>query len=234
LKIDYLEWDSTFFGIRTGIVRNPDAIGFDHLASKDYDVIYFFIDPADKKQNDILQKEGAFLADEKTTFVKRIRTTVEQVPLNPYYRTNTVQDEQVVITGIQSGIYSRFQTDKNFPPQSFEKLYREWMEKSIDRKIAEEVFVNEKENMIKGVITIGKKGRVAEIGIVAVDQLYRGQGIGQNLLHQCETWCVHNQMKEIRVVTQAANLGACNFYTSNGFKKETVINIYHFWPHKNK
>ena len=231
MKIELLSWDSVFFGIRTGrIFLNKDN-QWDENELNNWDLVYIFVDPADITHNLILQQRGVPLVDEKVTYLLNVNSQTiikDLVGIFPYFSSHN--DGKVISIGIQSGIYSRFNIDPNFSKAKFNELYREWMKKSISREIADEVVVyTTDKNEIAGVITLGGKNSNADIGIIAVDNNFRGQNIGKALIQEAVNYSIRKNYSSLQVVTQKKNQAACKFYERCGFVEKHVINIYHYW-----
>ena len=53
----------------------------------------------------------------------------------------------------ESGKYSRFKLDKNFSEIDFRKLYKKWVDNSLNLEIADEVLVYKISDIIQGFIT---------------------------------------------------------------------------------
>lgn len=234
MKIEYLTWDSTFFNKRIGKVDLLDEFELVKKELDQYDLVYIFADPNNKLLNEAIKELGALLVDEKVVFVKDTGLGEDINEVISYKRSNDMKDGDVVRTGLQSGLYSRFAIDNNFGKEAFSHFYTEWMNMSIDRKIAEEVFVVEENDIIKGVITLGRKNNRGDIGILAVDESYRGQKIGYKLIQQSEAYFTSKSVDKIQVVAQLANKLACSFYDRYGFGIESVTNVYHLWVSKIK
>ena len=139
------------------------------------------------------------------------------------------------MTGVQtcalpiSGEFSRFRLDRRFISNEYERLYVEWLRKSLNKTIAFKTFVAREKTEIAGLITLGKKKECADIGLVAVDEKYRGRGIGRDLIRFADNAAFTMGFKQIQVVTQKKNWGACRLYEKCGFKMNNVINVYHYW-----
>lgn len=229
--IEELKWDSQFFGLKVGVSRFANDSEWSHPELSKWDLVYFFVDPRDQKANRILE-EKALLADIKVTYSIKINHSAAAIHLPDtlsIYNSSPL-DDVVIGIGKQSGSYSRFNVDPDIPHQKFEELYSIWMKKSISREIADEVFVfRNKNKIIGGVITIGIKNGRGEIGILAVDESFRGQHVGTLLIQQSKKYCYEKKIPELQVVTQQKNLQACRFYEKCGFKAEDIINVYHYW-----
>ena len=130
---------------------------------------------------------------------------------------------------IQSGEYSRFSTDPNIPRDKFEALYKEWIHKSLNKEIADEVLVILDNTNVAGMITLGNKNDNGDIGLLSVDTRYRGKKYGEMLVRSAQTWFIRNGYKFGHVVTQADNTAACRLYTKCGYSVSKVEYFYHFW-----
>ena len=92
--------------------------------------------------------------DVKLTFSKKVATATTN---NPCIKSVTKDlDGALVKLATQAGIYSRYKTDKNLQ-MKYEDMYEIWMNKSIERELAAEVFAFQDENRINGMVTINKK-----------------------------------------------------------------------------
>lgn len=234
MKANFLDWDSTFFNLRIGKVLCTLPVSIDVADIEDFDLLYCYADPQDKALNNLLVQQGGVLVDEKVMFVKKAMPAPVNNEITIHQKGDKDNDEKVVSVGIQSGEFSRFNVDQNFGNAQFFRLYREWIEKSISREIADEVFVYKETSSIRGVITFKVKSGRGDIGILAVDKDSRGKQIGKKLVQMCENYCVHMKVDELQVVTQLANKHACTFYKKYGFNIESITNVYHLWTAKAK
>ena len=64
-------------------------------------------------------------------------------------------------------------------------MYALWMINSLNRQIAREVLVFSDNNDLSGFVTLGEKNTRADIGIIAVDHISRGKGMGKNTHDKC-------------------------------------------------
>lgn len=232
MTIESLPWDSDFFGLKVGRCLLNDTDSWDEEKLAEWDLIYFFIQPGHQLANLRMRSCNIPIVDEKVTFVMDLEMHKKENTLIPgvySYRKDT-NVEEVINIGIQSGVYSRFYIDKKIPVNKFKELYTIWMQRSIDREIAEEVFVYKTgDGEIAGVITLGVKNMRADIGILAVDEKLRGLNIGKKLVSAAIRNSIENGYKILQVVTQKDNKAACHFYEQCGFTEEQVVNVYHYW-----
>lgn len=228
--IRLLEWDSDFFKLKTGAIKVSSLKELNYRELEEFDFVYVYTEVPEE-----IVPFGFFLADEKVTYSKKI----SKVPDAPDFSVISVlpTDEltdSLINLSYQAGEYSRFNRDKMLPASKFKELYKRWMINSVNRKLANEVFAVRDKDIYKGMITLGIKNRVPDIGLIAVDEQYRGMGIGRKLMQAAEYWAVHiEKLDVIQVVTQGFNAKACSFYESNGYSPVSKQFIFHWWAPKN-
>jgi dTDP-4-amino-4,6-dideoxy-D-galactose acyltransferase len=212
--IKLLEWDTNFFGYKIGEINEvPD----ESLAKyQGYKLLYARSTP--KKPLII----NSFM-DHKVQFVK----SVEPVLFDQTLLTQAGNElfPWLLDLALLSGNYSRFKLDTNFKAGEFERLYQEWIEKSLSRALVDEVIQFEE----KGFVTIKKKGLEAHIGLIAVSEKFQGLGIGKTLLKAAENFALKNGLNTLHVPTQKININACSFYERYGFQVEFEELTHHIW-----
>jgi dTDP-4-amino-4,6-dideoxy-D-galactose acyltransferase len=231
-----LDWDSQFFGYKVAFLK-PVKLASDRLneiisdlAGNDISLIYCFINPDDEISNNSMRNISGFLADEKITFFTNIgeeHNFVYSDHIEPYKLNYT--SDKLKLLALQSGIYSRFKVDPDFKNDEYRKLYLEWIEKSVKKLISTEILVYYKNNDEKGFVTLDIKEDRGTIGLIAVDELERGNSIGRELMNAALYFFKANKVNSVEVVTQKANIVACRFYKSLGFEVKSIENVYHIW-----
>jgi dTDP-4-amino-4,6-dideoxy-D-galactose acyltransferase len=232
--IERLEWDSNFFGYSVARIifdqNGCDILDdlFRQLESKKIKLTYFFVPTSETGLNQYIAEKGIRLVDQKTTFSKK---TEQQLT----YSNNIIEfsgteiNDRLIKLGLQAGLFSRFRLDVNFSNKEYERLYIEWLTKSINKTLALKTFIAKDGAEIVGITTLGKRSEFAEIGLVAVDQSFREQGIGYDLIHYADNAAFDLGYNKIKVVTQLNNSGACRLYEKCNFQTESITNIYHYW-----
>ena len=154
-----LEWDSNFFGYNVGKIVISDPKYFNKLEFQseieNYNLIYVY----SKHEVNI---NGFKLVDEKVTFSQNL-SNLKNIG-NEFdkeiriFNENQDQLNDLKELAIESGVYSRFNIDKNFSNNEFQKLYNEWILNSLSKKNVFNVFVclNDDKKII-GFITVGEK-----------------------------------------------------------------------------
>ena len=231
-----LEWDSNFFGF--GVARISQAEEKDDglsqtlfdLKQKNVRLVYFAIPPGDKIYNDAAKKNGGLLVDVKRTYERAYKAGFERFSGDNHielYESNLLTDGLISLS-LQAGIYSRYKTDVHFSDTQYQELYTLWIKNSVNKSIADKVFVYREPEDINRLLTLAFKKDHAEIGLVSVDERYRGKKIGSALLETAisESFSISFPC---RVVTQKANTAACALYEKYDFRLIDEDNFYHFW-----
>ena len=225
-----LEWDSEFFKLKIGRLDLDSVEEFSEIILKSeelrqsFDLLYIF---AEETLNQQLLDIN--LVDTKTIFTKQLIDCPKEVSGVSKYLDSVVSQDLYHLAWV-SGKYSRFQLDKRFPDDAYERLYGRWIEQSVAGNMADSVFVHGSDGRMDGMITIGVEGREASIGLVAVDDLSQGKGIGSKLIQAVEEYLLREtQVNTLKVATQWENKAACRLYEKNGFEVESKTNIYHWW-----
>ena len=234
--IEYLEWDSTFFGFRVSklSLKNCNVeelkIILKHSINKQNKLTYCFVSPEDEISNNSIIRLGGTLVDIKVNFRLKITKNLilkaenEISPYKQQYPSN-----KLISLAIQSGVYSRFNIDSRFKNNEFEKLYKTWIEKSVSKNIAKEVLVYTENKNNLGFVTLDIVGNEGVIGLIAVDEKARGKSIGKKLINSALLTFMEWGLEKVTVATQQENKVACNFYKACGFKTQKTTNIYHIW-----
>ena len=233
-----LEWDSKFFQKKIGKIIFE--LGDDELALRreidlhqDLDLLYIFT-----PENRMLSLPGldqrCSLVDQKIDFAfllkddKGIRTGSDFGYSIEFYNGQYPIDDLIQLA-FQSGEFSRFNLDPNFSESDFHKLYKKWMEGSVDHTLADQVLVAVEGNKVLGMITVQYSGSQARIGLFSVFKEFRGNKIGFHLIQRVKEEAKSRGKDELFVATQLQNELSCKFYVNNGFSKQNISNIYHYW-----
>ena len=231
-KIEYLAWDSDFFQKKVGriVAENTDCIEnlLNETKNNNYQLIYifgkkdFFID--DK----ILKQFNGLLADRKILYEKEIFELVQSSPIVSEYKNKELISELEQLAYI-SGEFSRFKLDKNFDKNCFYRMYKIWMENSLKKQIADNIFVVKENDVINAMVTLKIDNKRGNIGLIGVSSNTQGKGYGKALINACENELLNKDISKLEVPTQYNNTQACKFYEKCGFKIKEITNIYHFW-----
>jgi len=227
--VRFLEWDTQFFGVRiarleleacsTGQWRA--ALDFCReqriqclyvLASNDIDM-QFAIDAGAKRTDLRVTLElGRRAAPAPST---RIRLAIAADI--PALRT----------IAARSHTDSRFYADGGFARERCDELYATWIEKSV-RGWADAVFTSGPVGTPLGYLSYHVREDHAEIGLVAVAEEARGQGLGRELVEAAQLRAMPQGLP-LQVVTQGRNEAATTLYEKCGFERLRVQSWFHLW-----
>lgn len=241
-ELKYLSWDSNFFNLKIGkliftvpeeMVALPSFLTEAHQSG--FDCIYVFIPEAFSLNQELLKSYNGQLVDIKYQYSLHLHQLPVQLADWQKGIMNYDSEEissQLIALALQSGAHSRFKLDQNFATESFEKLYTEWISKSISKDIADYVYTYCSDEEIVGMVTFKIKNNCAIIGLFGVQEGHRSKGIGSKLLQTVFTKAKELQLSRIEVATQRHNISACRFYEKSGFIKQHADQVFHFWPKK--
>ena len=231
-EIKFLKWDSDFFGYKVGDVNdvNVDIVQLLIEAKKlNYKLLYVRVHPENIVLNLECVKNSGILVDSKTTYLQKTPLQVDISNNKSIIYDEKVITDELMNLSFQSGIYSRYNIDKNFKNNEYKNLYSTWLTKSINKEIADKVIVYKEKDNIIGFLTLALKNGCSDLGLIAVNQDHRGKGVGVMLINKFIDESLKLKSEKLQVITQKSNINACSFYEKMGFKIEKVENIYHFW-----
>ncbi|MGJ8759790.1 MAG: GNAT family N-acetyltransferase [Polaribacter sp.] len=220
--VEYLEWDSIFFGVDVYRGKCKSAVKANEI-QLNKGLTYLFCEEEVK----LLEK---YLFDVKVTFTKILthrRIEVDSKIIS-YPLENKISRELLNLT-YQSGQYSRFKIDTKIPNDKFLEFYKLWILNSVNRSFSDEVFTYKIDGIDVGLITLKKDKETCKIGLLSVDEVQRGKKIGSKLMLAAEKWALDNECKEILVETQEQNKIAVTFYKRMKYNIEQKEYIYHLW-----
>ena len=242
MDFQLLEFDSTLFGFKVAKILTPklslkklQAI-LHELREQNIRLVYWTPDSTDKTSQQAAKKLGGFLGSEHITYLLNLKTLnpiptiAPEIEIYEHQQKLAATNMELEELAIQAGTYSHFNTDPNFPKELFLKLYRTWIENSINGSIASKIMTVYQENKIAGMITLGTKNGRGDIGLLAVNPNFRGKNLGTKLVSSAQAYFIESGFSLAQVVTQKANLPACRLYEKCGFHREKIENFYHFWP----
>lgn len=236
---EILKWDSDFFGFTVAKIT-PSQLGRDQLEGilcslrrNNVHLVYWASDPYDEKSQQAALANHGYLADKKKYYVADLNKKIiiphsETTSMIEEY-TEAMPNKELISLAIQSGAYSRYNVDINFPKELFCRLYEQWIYQSVNKAIADAVFVATINKKNIGMITVRKMDNIGQIGLFAVDQSARGQKIGINLIAAAHEWFIKHECRIAKVITQGDNIAGRRLYEGSGYKIERTEFFYHFW-----
>jgi dTDP-4-amino-4,6-dideoxy-D-galactose acyltransferase len=235
--LKFLAWDTEFFGYRIGKIFIENNISSTLLVRSiqearlsGLELVYLSLPHDNKELNSSAGRFSAKHVDNRVTFFMILdRGKIHLLHPKVLKYEHKEPTEELLDLAVQIGAYSRYKKDERFSYSQFERLYKTWMMRSVKKELAREVFVFKDNESIKGVITLDIKKKVGIIDLMGVDAGCRRQNIGFELINAAKRYFLEQNINRIEVVTQGANVAACNLYKKCGFDVLSVKNFYHLW-----
>jgi ribosomal protein S18 acetylase RimI-like enzyme len=235
--VRYLQWDSDFFGLSVAsldgghLQAETSKVAFDWCMKEKIRCLYFLANGTDSQTLQYAYKAGFKFVDVRVEMEFDLRnlqkTQVPSLEIKPV--TKRVELGCIQTLARKSHTDSRFFKDLNFNRTKCEKLYEKWINSDFERGNIFGFFPDEKE-IVKGYITFTMESlAVARIGLIAVQNHYRGRGVGSELLNKTIATSRKLNAKKIIVVTQATNTSAIKLYEKAGFRISDVKLWFHKW-----
>ncbi|MFD2787458.1 GNAT family N-acetyltransferase [Hymenobacter rubripertinctus] len=233
--IQPLTWDSQFFGFPVGHLRGANVSEIQLRAliaearEQGWRLLYWFVEPSDEASAASAQTLRIRLTDRKARFVKKLAAGPQV--MSAHVCPTEELTPRLLELARQSGHYSRFRLDPAFQAGLYERLYDHWIRRSISGQLARQTLIYQPigEREATGLLTLDYQPTHATIGLLAVQEERRSQGIGQQLLNAALYYAHAWNLPEIHVTTQLDNEGACRFYERQGFCRVHEEHVYHVW-----
>jgi dTDP-4-amino-4,6-dideoxy-D-galactose acyltransferase len=234
--IEYLSWDSDFFGHAiarlTAPVLNKQVVrrAFVECKKLGIECLYARPDGNDQKSIEVAERNGFALVGTRVTYEReaaRDRAKGEGITV----RTASVADRELLakLTDDLSK-ESRFFRDERFGAVAAKRLYRAWVDKLLlNTSPSARVQVAMHDGACVGFIAANAKGGVVHIELVIVARSARGKGVGKALVDTCMRSYGKEGFTKFRVVTQGSNIPAQRLYQACGFRVTGMSLDYHKW-----
>lgn len=236
MKFKILKFDSQLFGFKVAKILTPRLslaklkLLLYQLQKKEVRLVYWPSDSTDSKSQLAAKTLNGFLSSHQVTYVISLKKTARPTVNLPEIKRYQTQLPSLAMKKLawQIGKNSRFWLDPKLRPL-MTKMYDTWLINSVNGSIANQVLVAYQRKKVIGMITLGKKNRRGDIGLLAVAQKFRGKNLGTKLITAAQNYFIQQGFSKAQVVTQKTNLAACALYEKTGFCQEKVENFYHFW-----
>lgn len=212
LKASPNQWESDFFGKpieRVEIVEQegenalfspPCALQQIKIASQEADKIAF------------LQQQGFQLVEGEVDFC----LTLENAAVAPFIRAQEGDIPELQALFANAFPHSRFRAPY-FDATENQRFYAEWIKKAVLGQFDDLCLIQRAANgELQGAVSLRLSGSSARIGLLAVAEKARGQGIGKCLMQQAMTWAQQQGAEKLFVATQHGNLNAIHLYQNLG------------------
>ena len=237
-RFQILDLDSEIFGFPVARII-PDKLSqgklervISSLKKENVQLAYWASNPNDEESQQAARLHHGFVADKKVTFVVDIGQMPERsasIDWDIKEYADNLPSTEMEILAIQIGKYSRFGVDPRIPEDKLIDMYKRWIRNSVNRQVADAVFVARQSGKVVGMVTVGKKNERGDIGLMAVDPGVRGGNLGVALVSAAQAWARRKGFRFAQVVTQGENIAACKLYEKCGYHIDKIEIFYHFW-----
>ena len=230
-----LAWDTEFWGrpiARVGAASvTPDSVRAIDAWCSYHAVacVYLLLDGMDSASTLAAERGGFFLTDVRVTFRADLHNRTTQA--RPNVRPAQPRDREPLADLARVGHdTTRFFHDPHFDRERCGELYGRWMLSSLDGGAAA-VLVAEADGVLVGYVTceLDEDGDVGRIGLIAVAESTRRQGVGQELCEAAFDWFKEQGAESAEIVTQGRNLAGQRVFQRAGAHADTLELWFHKW-----
>ncbi len=230
--IEFLTWDSQFFGRRVGRLNLKLVTTLDELLQsadqQRYDLLYVY-SPIPIEES-LIGQYALLDVGGHITFTNDLSShSIEEVNPMPEicrYELDTITPELLEIAFL-SGHLSRFKIDPSLPVGSFQRLYETWLANTLENRPRTAIYTYIYDDRIIGLVTTEWHDSKCTIGLLAVLQSYQGRRIATKLIRCVQNICITNKIFSIEVKTQLTNEIARTLYLKNSFFERERSFLYH-------
>jgi dTDP-4-amino-4,6-dideoxy-D-galactose acyltransferase len=194
-------------------------------AENDVACAYFLATSADAPTAQVAEEAGYRLMDVRVELAQQLDGAESASPLREARPEDHARLRAIARASHDA---TRFYADPNFPDDGCDRLYETWIDRSLDGW-AEAVLVAERDGVPAGYCSCHLDAGSGSIGLIAVDESARRQGIGLELASGAVRWCSANGARTISVVTQGRNVAALSTFQRAGFLVAAVDLWFHKW-----
>lgn len=230
LRIEYLPWDSEFFGSRIGELTGNESANIHLFICKgiahDYKCLYSLIDCHDHNMSSALARSGFSLVDVRIELAREV-TAPLKVNLKYDLRLGARKDVECLAFASQGTFTnSRFYSDPYFPRERCHQLYNEWIHRDCTTKDRFMV-IAESRGRLAGFWSASIKDGVGQTGLGFVDPLFRGMGVPVAMMNYMSEQLEACGVNTLNAATQGSNVAAVKMHLNCGFKFSGTKLWYH-------
>lgn len=199
------------------------------LQKQQVKLVYWPSDSLDESSQEAARQLQGHLCSKQVTYVIELKKLEFLSAPNVTEYVDSVVAKELEKLALYAGTYSHFVNDPKFPYAMFVKTYQNWIANSANKTLAKKILVIRYKQKIVGMVTLGEKNQRGDIGLLGIDENFRGKGFGKQLVQAAQMDFIKQGYATAQVVTQLDNVPACKLYEKCGYIIEKVENYYHFW-----
>jgi dTDP-4-amino-4,6-dideoxy-D-galactose acyltransferase len=229
--VDPLEWDSSFFGLPIGRVREQVAADEIALAAHEADAHHLRCTYLLARAHDVAlivraQEYGFVVFDVR---IELARETTGHPAGMERLRTGDVQDLAWLAPLVRKRFRAtRFFADRRFPPERSAELYVEWLRRGLEGNPQRRILVSENDDGFV-LCHIDRDSSTGTIELIGVAPDAAGTGLGRALIAGAGALFAAVAVTTANVVTQGHNIAAQRLYQAHGYRTTKVGLWLHRW-----
>ncbi|WP_324719224.1 GNAT family N-acetyltransferase [Salinimicrobium sp. HB62] len=230
-----LEWDSKFFNRNIGELEDNVLSGekreevLEKFRESDLEMVYYTTDVALEQVN--FPHLNFILVNKKVPIKKKLDQSFPHHPSVRFYTEKETRKELEELAH-RAGAFSRYHHDPHFSSEQVEELYRVWLEKSVEKKMATDIIVFEENNQILGFVTLVINEGDCQTPLFAVSKEAEGRGVSFALMRAADSIFFERGCSFYKSATQAENRSALTVFKRHGFELHPIRFVYHIWKQK--
>ena len=206
-----MSWDTEFFGIRTGRATSLDGLG-EWAVANTVGLMCLLVDADNPAEIQRAEETGYRFMDVRVTLSR------PTIPIANDCRVAQEDDVGKLVAIARTAFpLTRFYADPSLDDGRCGDLYAEWT-RSLCVGAADAVLVAEADGLVVGYVTVNVDDDTSEIGLIAVADDWRGQGVGTRLVLAAVDFAHSRGGRLMTVVTQGRNVGALRTFEGCGFR----------------
>lgn len=236
--IEKLIWDSNFFNLKIGkcIIYDDNEFDLNTFKKKaeieNYDLIYIF------KHNSLFNKNIVFnlnldLIDIAVEMSKVFSSHL--IDIKHFELKNALTEKELAesyLIAEQTSIVSRFHKESMIAESLTKKLYRAWIDNSLNRSFSDGLFIEKIDDSVVGIhiIKTDIENRIGHFTLTGVRSDIKRKGIGCKLWNQSfQYWASQNNIDVIMSPFSLQNKESLHFHLNMGFNRvENISYVYHY------
>lgn len=237
MKIKLLEWDTDFFGIKTGKVEISNNSEFNPsefkklLIKEKFHLVYVF-SYGSMLPAEVVSKGNIGLLDILLTMsLKFDKNTYSDIPFKLYNELSEIEKEQCYRIAEQIAVVSRFYKETCVGSEKTKELYKKWIDNALNNTVGDGILLEKNNNSVSGIhiIKTDFENRIGKCSLIGTDSTMKGLGIGKSLWNQAfGYWAKSGTIDFCQVPFSILNTESFGFHLKLGFNKiEEVKYIYH-------
>jgi GNAT superfamily N-acetyltransferase len=230
---ELLEWDTTFWGVKvarvvSGSMTDEGRVEIDKWCRDNGVSCAYFL--ADDEADTMLAAErgGFFVTDVRITLRKEMNGTRFREPEAPVRAAHDGDLQALEEIARSSHGLTRFYHDPHFQNDRCGELYARWIRSTYDSGAA--ILVIDDGGPAVAYVTCEiRAGSTGYIGLIAVDEARRGQGLGRALATAVDNWMLEAGVAHLAVMTQERNVAAVRLIEGSGYDIVSRQVWFHKW-----